>query len=195
MNVYEEKTYRMMFEATQLGQVVFRVEMRNQESDCDGNPDDRLGLLLANMFDAMSQSEGTGFLEGLLTALLWNEPWNDVDAPVFGEVSTKAKQFRDATESLQKAIEKFWEQIRKNNPSVSEDNSNDDDELAAETIPQLRTVSVLAGILGVSVSKIQHLLRYRDIKPVAKAGNYRLYDADAVDRLRVELKLQSVRGD
>lgn len=195
MNVYEEKTYRMMFEATQLGQVVFRVEMQNQESDCDGNPDDRLGLLLANMFDAMSQSEGTGFLEGLLTALLWNEPWNDVDAPVFGEVSTKAKQFRDATESLQKAIEKFWEQIRKNNPSVSEDNSNDDDELAAETIPQLRTVSVLAGILGVSVSKIQHLLRYRDIKPVAKAGNYRLYDADAVDRLRVELKLQSVRGD
>jgi len=195
VNVYEEKTYRMMFEATQLGQVVFRVEMQNQESDCDGNPDDRLGLLLANMFDAMSQSEGTGFLEGLLTALLWNEPWNDVDAPVFGEVSTKAKQFRDATESLQKAIEKFWEQIRKNNPSVSEDNSNDDDELAAETIPQLRTVSVLAGILGVSVSKIQHLLRYRDIKPVAKAGNYRLYDADAVDRLRVELKLQSVRGD
>ncbi|RKY06593.1 MAG: hypothetical protein DRP56_07140 [Planctomycetota bacterium] len=46
----------------------------------------------------------------------------------------------------------------------------------------------MSQILGIRPTKICYILRARDIVPLGRAGNIRLYDAAAVDQVREELK-------
>ena len=60
--------------------------------------------------------------------------------------------------------------------------------------PQLRTPGVLAADLGVPLHRVLYLLRTRrHIRPAATAGVLRLYDRDALDKLRHELAMIDAR--
>jgi len=62
------------------------------------------------------------------------------------------------------------------------------------TTPQLRTPGRLAAELGVPLPRVLHILATRQhIKPTARAGTLRLYDADAVAKVRHELNAQDAR--
>ena len=57
-----------------------------------------------------------------------------------------------------------------------------------KTEPKLRTPGILANDLGVSLHRVQYILRTRShIRPAARAGRLRLYDRDAIALLRYEL--------
>ena len=58
--------------------------------------------------------------------------------------------------------------------------------------PKLITAGVIAERLGVSVHRVQHILRTRpNIRPAARAGSLRVYSADAVQRVACELASMS----
>jgi hypothetical protein len=60
--------------------------------------------------------------------------------------------------------------------------------------PQLRTPGRLAQELGVSLTRVQHILATRPhIRPVARAGTIRLFDANAVAQVRHEINAQDAR--
>ena len=59
--------------------------------------------------------------------------------------------------------------------------------MSTETV-QLLTLGRIAEILGVSVVRVGYILRTRPhIRPSARAGNVRLYDARALASVRHEL--------
>ena len=57
----------------------------------------------------------------------------------------------------------------------------------ASEIPQLRTAGVIAAELNAPLSRVLYILRYRNIKPIGRAGVLRLYDRAAVDGVRAAL--------
>ncbi|HYW80448.1 MAG TPA: hypothetical protein VE890_12770 [Thermoguttaceae bacterium] len=62
------------------------------------------------------------------------------------------------------------------------------------TSPRLRTPGVIAQELGEPLHRVQHVLRTRHhIKPVALAGRLRLFDRQAVARIRYELNAIDAR--
>lgn len=62
------------------------------------------------------------------------------------------------------------------------------------SVPQLRTPGVLAAALGEPLHRVVYLLRTRPhIKPSASAGRLRLYDREALDLLKQELRLIDTR--
>jgi hypothetical protein len=52
--------------------------------------------------------------------------------------------------------------------------------------PQLRTPGVIAAELGEPLNRVLYILRTRShlIKPIGRAGTIRLYDRDAVEKVR-----------
>ena len=60
--------------------------------------------------------------------------------------------------------------------------------------PRLRTAGVLAKHLGQPLHRVQYVLRTRrHIRPAAYAGRLRLYDREAVARIRHELNAIDAR--
>ncbi|NMC21993.1 MAG: hypothetical protein GYA33_16425 [Thermogutta sp.] len=64
-------------------------------------------------------------------------------------------------------------------------------------IPTLRTSALLAQEVGATLPRVLYILRTRPhIRPAARAGNVRLYDAHAVAQVRYELNaIDARRGD
>lgn len=66
--------------------------------------------------------------------------------------------------------------------------------------PHLNTVGRIARRLGVPVHRVEYIIQSRAIAPVAFAGRLRLFDREAVARIRHELntidarRLQSTKG-
>ena len=61
-------------------------------------------------------------------------------------------------------------------------------------VPVLKTPGRIAVILGVPLHRVQHVLRTRQcIQPSARAGILRLYDSQAVARIRHELNAIDAR--
>jgi len=55
-------------------------------------------------------------------------------------------------------------------------------------LPELLTIGKIARTLGVPVHRIDYILRTRpDIVPLAVAGRTRLFDSEALRRIRYEL--------
>ena len=66
--------------------------------------------------------------------------------------------------------------------------------MVTSTTPQLRTPGRLAAELGVPLHRVLHILATRPhIKPAARAGTLRLYDADAAAQVRHELNAIDAR--
>ena len=62
------------------------------------------------------------------------------------------------------------------------------------TPPRLRTPGVIARELGESLQRVQYILRTRPhIRPAALAGSLRLYDRQAVAKVRHELNAITAR--
>jgi hypothetical protein len=60
--------------------------------------------------------------------------------------------------------------------------------MEAQSIPQLRTPGRIATELSVPLHRVLHILATRPhIRPVARAGNLRLFDRNAVAMVRHEL--------
>jgi len=60
--------------------------------------------------------------------------------------------------------------------------------------PELLTIGKIARMLDVPVHRIDYILRTRtDIKPLAVAGKTRLYDSEALRRIRYEVNSISAR--
>jgi len=58
----------------------------------------------------------------------------------------------------------------------------------------LQTPGLIARRMGVPLHRILHILATRpDIQPTARAGTLRVYDGEAIARIRIELKLQNAR--
>ena len=53
---------------------------------------------------------------------------------------------------------------------------------------QLKTVGVIAELVGEPLHRIEYAIRSRGIKPRAVAGNARVFDAPAVDQIRAALR-------
>ena len=65
---------------------------------------------------------------------------------------------------------------------------------ATKPVPRLRTPGVLAQQLGVPLHRVIYILATRPhIRPTARAGQLRLYDAEALAQLRHELNLIDAR--
>lgn len=61
---------------------------------------------------------------------------------------------------------------------------------------EVRTVGVIARLLGVPVHRVQYVLRTcPDISPAARAGRLRLFDAAGVSRIRHELNRIDARRE
>ncbi len=61
---------------------------------------------------------------------------------------------------------------------------------------RLRTTSVVAAEIGATQEQVLYVIKTRpDIKPIALAGNARLYDDHAVARIRHELAAIAARRD
>ena len=61
-------------------------------------------------------------------------------------------------------------------------------------VPTLLTPGRLAAELGVPLHRVTHILRTRShIQPKARAGQLRLYQRDAIAKLRHELNAQDAR--
>ncbi len=62
------------------------------------------------------------------------------------------------------------------------------------TLPRLRTPGVIARELGVSLARVVYILATRPhIRPTALAGRLRLYDRQAVAKIRHELNAIDAR--
>ena len=57
-----------------------------------------------------------------------------------------------------------------------------------ETTKPLYSIGEIADFLGVEVYRIKYVIDSRQIPPTTRAGNYRLFNADALSRIRFELK-------
>ena len=57
----------------------------------------------------------------------------------------------------------------------------------APTPPQLNTIGRIAGKLGVPVHRVQYVVQRTALVPAAYAGRLRLFDREAVARIRHEL--------
>jgi hypothetical protein len=66
----------------------------------------------------------------------------------------------------------------------------------SEKIPALCTTGRVADMLGQPLHRIQYILRSRpDIKATATAGTLRLFDDEAVNKIKLELrKINKWRG-
>jgi len=53
---------------------------------------------------------------------------------------------------------------------------------------QALTMGVMAERLGVPIHKAQYLVKSRNIKPIERAGNLRIFDEKAIEKLQRELK-------
>ncbi|TWT35868.1 hypothetical protein KOR34_07640 [Posidoniimonas corsicana] len=51
------------------------------------------------------------------------------------------------------------------------------------------TVGDIAAELGEPVHRVQHVLKTRQIKPLRRAGNLRVFNEEAKERVRCELQL------
>jgi len=65
----------------------------------------------------------------------------------------------------------------------------------ADTTPRFRTLGDLAEECGISPQRADYIIRSRRIPHQARAGIFRLFDAEAVHRLRIELRLQDARRE
>ncbi len=61
------------------------------------------------------------------------------------------------------------------------------DRFTYEQPPRLLTPGVIAARLGVALHRVHYILESRGIRPVARAGRLRLFDAAAVERVRSAL--------
>ena len=59
--------------------------------------------------------------------------------------------------------------------------------------PRFRTIGDLADEVGISVAKAAYIVRTRRIGHSARAGCLRLFNDDAVQRVRVEARLMDAR--
>jgi hypothetical protein len=57
------------------------------------------------------------------------------------------------------------------------------------------TVGVIAERLGEPLHRIEYVLRTRAVKPIGMAGNSRVYDDDALDQIREELRRIDAQKD
>ena len=58
----------------------------------------------------------------------------------------------------------------------------------SDSTPKLRTAAVIASEVGQPLHRVRYLLRRMDIRPVAVAGNTRLYDRSVVNEIRNSLQ-------
>lgn len=67
--------------------------------------------------------------------------------------------------------------------------------MAANDIPQLRTVGVIAEELNAPLPRVLYILRKHghDIRPIGRAGTLRLFDRSAVEIVRDELRAMDER--
>ncbi|TWT30133.1 hypothetical protein [Blastopirellula retiformator] len=57
-------------------------------------------------------------------------------------------------------------------------------------VPQLRTTGVIAKMLDAPLHRVVHILATRPhIKPAARAGILRLFDSEAIEKIRHELEV------
>lgn len=64
----------------------------------------------------------------------------------------------------------------------------------SKEVPKLITPGVIAERIGVPLHRVRHVLATRPhIKPAARAGTLRLYNANAVAQVRYELTLIEAR--
>jgi hypothetical protein len=65
----------------------------------------------------------------------------------------------------------------------------------ANRVPQLRTPGVIAEELDAPLNRVLYVLQKRShvIKPIGRAGVLRLYDRDAVEAVREELRAMDER--
>ena len=56
------------------------------------------------------------------------------------------------------------------------------------SLPKAPTIGEIARRLGVPHHRIEHLIQSRDLRPVARAGNARVFDEATVEYLRAELR-------
>lgn len=61
--------------------------------------------------------------------------------------------------------------------------------------PQLLTIGKIAGLLGIPTYKVHYIVMSRQIEPAAYAGRYRLFDREAVARIRYELNAIEARRE
>jgi DNA-binding transcriptional MerR regulator len=67
--------------------------------------------------------------------------------------------------------------------------------MVAADVPRLKTIGVIAEILGVPQHRVAYLLRTRShIRPTARAGRVRLFDSQAVAMLRHEISATDARN-
>jgi len=59
--------------------------------------------------------------------------------------------------------------------------------------PRFRTLGDLAREVGTTPQQADYIIRTRRIRHSARAGTLRLFDPDAVQRVRVEIKLMADR--
>ena len=59
--------------------------------------------------------------------------------------------------------------------------------------PPLNTTGRIAANLGVPVHRVQYVISSRDIRPAAYAGRLRLFDHEALARIRHELNAIDAR--
>ena len=59
--------------------------------------------------------------------------------------------------------------------------------------PKLDTVGRIADRYGVALHRVQYVVRAKGITPTATAGRLRLFDSEAVARIRYELNLMDAR--
>jgi len=59
--------------------------------------------------------------------------------------------------------------------------------------PRFRTIGDLAEEVGIGVARADYIVRTRGITHSARAGSLRLFNDDAVQRVRVEVRLMDAR--
>lgn len=59
--------------------------------------------------------------------------------------------------------------------------------------PRLLTIGKIADILGTPAHRVRYIITSRNIPPAAYAGGYRLFDREAVARIRHELNAIQAR--
>lgn len=65
----------------------------------------------------------------------------------------------------------------------------------ATEAPRLNTTGAIADRLGVAVHRIHYIIETRGIEPAAYAGRLRLFDREAVARIRHELNAIDARRE
>jgi len=58
-----------------------------------------------------------------------------------------------------------------------------------EQCPRFRTIGDLAAEVEISLERAEYIVRTRGIRHSARAGSLRLFNDDAVQRVRVEVRL------